>query len=439
MIILGAILLVVFSGVVTLSSYLYLLYVESLRLRASGARSFEYFSEHLRPKLKLNPEEGLRRFAVARQCALVLLSLDLMFLALQEQSIGLALLEAVVLSIAALVLFVHIIPSVLFTRTSGAWAGRLVVPARLIGWTAQPVVVLTGFVSSLAELSADEPPEEKTASASDDIETLLDVGQEEGLIRQEDRKLIQSVVEFGEKTVRKVMTPRPQIVAIDVSSSPEDLRRLFVDEEYSRIPVYEGSIDNILGFIHSRDTLDLDEEDESATGLRDLLRPLPLVPDTKPIHELLREMQEGNHQMAIVVDEYGHTAGLATMEDMMEEIVGEIRDESESEPDVVAESQDSFVVSGNLDLDRLEELAGFRPDSDFESTTIGGLVTEQLGHVPPKGAKVRLDGIEIEVLAADQRHVKSLRVRRIAARDGEAGRARVESGPKEQAPREGAA
>jgi CBS domain containing-hemolysin-like protein len=235
------------------------------------------------------------------------------------------------------------------------------------------------------------------------------------------------------------MTPRPQIVAIDVNSSLEDLRQLFVNEEYSRIPVYEGSIDTILGFIHSRDTLDLDEEDESTTAVRELLRPLPMVPDTKPIHELLREMQEGNHQMAIVIDEYGHTTGLATMEDMMEEIVGEIRDESEPDPDVIKESADSFVVSGNLDLDRLEELAGFRPDDDFESTTIGGLVTEQLGHVPPKGAKVRLDGIEIEVLAADQRHVKSLRVRRLSEEEGEAKSTRGNKSPQERATREGAA
>jgi CBS domain containing-hemolysin-like protein len=439
MIILGAFLLLVFSGVVALSSYYYLLYVESLRLRPRGARSFEYFSEHLRPALKLNPEEGLRRFAVARQVGLVFLSLDLMFLTLREQTVGLALLEAIILSLGALVAFVHIIPSILFTRTSGAWAARLVGPARVIGWMAQPVVVLTGFVSSLAELSADELSDEKTSSASDDIEALLDVGEEEGLIGQEDRKLIQSVVEFGDKTVREVMTPRPQIVAIDVNSSLEDLRQLFVNEEYSRIPVYEGSIDTILGFIHSRDTLDLDEEDESTTALRELLRPLPMVPDTKPIHELLREMQEGNHQMAIVIDEYGHTTGLATMEDMMEEIVGEIRDESEPDPDVIKESADSFVVSGNLDLDRLEELAGFRPDDDFESTTIGGLVTEQLGHVPPKGAKVRLDGIEIEVLAADQRHVKSLRVRRLSEEEGEANSARGDKSPQERATREGAA
>ena len=413
MTILALALIAILGGVAALSSYLYLLYVESLRLRPrENARSFEYFSEHLRPALKLSLEEGLRRFAVARQCALVFLSLDLMFLTLRGQSVFLAMAEAAVLSMAGLILFVHIIPSVLFMRTSGAWAGRVALLARMIGWTAHPVIVLTGFVSSLAELSADPRAEERPASSSDDIEALLDVGQE-------DRKLIQSVVEFGDKTVREVMTPRPRIVAIEQGRTVEELRQLFVDEEYSRIPVYDGTIDKVIGFIHSRDTLDLEQNGGSSVRLRDLVRPLPLVPDTKPILVLLREMQEGNHQMAIVVDEYGHTAGLATMEDLMEEIVGEIRDESEPEPDVVQESANSFLVSGNLDLDRLEEIADFRPAEDFESTTIGGLVTEQLGHVPATGAKVRLDGIEIEVLAADERHVKALRVRRVGHEGGD--------------------
>jgi len=420
MTILALALIAILGGVAALSSYLYLLYVESLRLRPrENARSFEYFSEHLRPALKLSLEEGLRRFAVARQCALVFLSLDLMFLTLRGQSVFLAMAEAAVLSMAGLILFVHIIPSVLFTRTSGAWAGGVTMLARMIGWTAHPVIVLTGFVSSLAELSADPRAEDRPASSSDDIEALLDVGQEEGLIGQEDRKLIQSVVEFGDKTVREVMTPRPRIVAIEQGRTVEELRQLFVDEEYSRIPVYDGTIDKVIGFIHSRDTLDLEQNGGSSVRLRDLVRPLPLVPDTKPILVLLREMQEGNHQMAIVVDEYGHTAGLATMEDLMEEIVGEIRDESEPEPDVVQESANSFLVSGNLDLDRLEEIADFRPAEDFESTTIGGLVTEQLGHVPATGAKVRLDGIEIEVLAADERHVKALRVRRVGPEGGD--------------------
>jgi len=149
--------------------------------------------------------------------------------------------------------------------------------------------------------------------------------------------------------------------------------------------------------------------------VKELIRPIALVPETKPINELLREMQDSNTQMSIVIDEYGHTAGLVTMEDMMEEIVGEIHDESDSRADVVEQPDHSFIVDGNLDVDRLDELVGFRPDDDFESTTIGGLVCEQLGQVPAAGAKMKLDGIEIEVLAGDQKRVSSLRISRIVA------------------------
>ena len=131
----------------------------------------------------------------------------------------------------------------------------------------------------------------------------------------------------------------------------------------------------------------------------------------------MRELQESNAQMAVVIDEYGQTAGLVTMEDMMEEIVGEIRDESDPDRDVSREEDGSFTASGNLDLDRLEELAGFRPSEDLESTTLGGLVCEHLGQVPAAGAKLRLDGLEIEVLAADERRVNQVSVRRRAGRE----------------------
>jgi CBS domain containing-hemolysin-like protein len=147
----------------------------------------------------------------------------------------------------------------------------------------------------------------------------------------------------------------------------------------------------------------------------ELLRPISLIPESKPIHQLLREMQESNTHMAIVIDEYGQTAGLVTLEDLMEEIVGEIRDESEPEPDVVEQPDRSFVASGNLDLDRLADLVGFRPDEEFESTTVGGLVCEQLGSVPSPGRKVRLDGIEIEILEADERRVATVRISRVPA------------------------
>ncbi len=442
------IILPVLCGVVVLASYLHWLYVESLRFRPRGtSRSYEVFEQQIRGRLTLEPQEALRRFSAARQVALIVVALDLVLLTFPGADLHLALLEVLVLSVVALVVFAHMIPSILVMRTAGAWAVPFVPAARIIATAIKPVTLLALFVSSLAELGAEEPAPDKPANPSDEIEALLDAGQEEGLIEEEDRKLIQSVVEFGDKTVREAMTPRPDVVSIDAGNSVEDLRQLFINREYSRIPVYEGTIDQIIGFVHSRDTLELDATNGRGKQVRDLVRPLPLVPETKPIRELLREMQESNQQMSVVIDEYGQTAGLATMEDLMEEIVGEIRDESEESTDVLTQSDNSFVVPGSMDLDRLEELVGFRPDEEFESTTVGGLVCEQLGKVPGPGAKLALDGIRLEVLAADERRVDSVRLWRVRdtpERDGgdtdeadtdEAGQAKAQAPESKAAPK----
>ena len=396
-----------------LSSFVTTLYIEALRLRPhAGAKAFPYCDEFVLPLLNLEEREGARRYSMVRQVSVILLTVDIAFLTTPNGPTPALVIETVILVLAAFTLFGNIVPSVLVSRTDGRWASGFVLPARLMAWTIHPIVLLTGFASSIAELGAEEAEEETPANGSDSIEALLEAGKEEGIIDDEDRKLIQSVVEFGDKTVREAMTARPEIVAIEADKTVKELRELQLEEEYSRIPVYSGTIDNIVGFVHSRDTLEADESERADTKVRDLARSVALAPETKPIQELMRELQQSNSQMAIVIDEYGQTAGLVTMEDLMEEIVGEIRDESEPDLDVEMLPDQSFVSSGNLDLDRLADLVGFRPDGEIESTTVGGLVCEELGQVPVPGAKLRLDGIEIEVLSADERRVRSVRVRR---------------------------
>ena len=161
------------------------------------------------------------------------------------------------------------------------------------------------------------------------IEALISAGEEEGLIQKGDRELIQSVVAFGDKTVREVMTPRPNIVAIRQNASLEELRQLVIHEQFSRIPAYDADIDDITGFVHVRDMFEVDEEERKVRRVQDVMRPIRVVPESKPVNDLLREMQEEGAHMAVVVDEYGATAGIVTMEDMVEEIVGEIHDEHE--------------------------------------------------------------------------------------------------------------
>jgi CBS domain containing-hemolysin-like protein len=305
----------------------------------------------------------------------------------------------------------YIVAPMLYRGTKGRWLIPCTPLLRLRAFAVRPLTAILGFFQSLAELSEDAAVKEE-ASPAGDIEALITAGEEEGLIEKDDRKLIESVVAFGDKTVREVMTPRPKIVAIEAGRSLDDLRELVIHEQYSRIPVYQQEFDRIIGFVHVRDMFELDEAERAYRLVKELARPIRVVPETKPVNDLLREMQQDGAHMVIVIDEYGNVAGLATMEDLVEEILGEIHDEHEPERDVTEESDGRFVVAGSLDVDRLNEILGFRPADDTESTTVGGLVTEWLGHVPKVGETVERDGIRIEVLAGDELKVEQVRVSR---------------------------
>jgi putative hemolysin len=284
----------------------------------------------------------------------------------------------------------------------------------------RPVVALLNFLHSLVDLAGEKTLAEEPPSSAENIDALINAGAEEGLIEEDDRKLIQSVVEFGDKVVREVMTSRPNIVAASADDTLEQLRQIVINEQYSRIPVYENDIDHIAGFVHVRDMFELGEEERLTHKIRDLLRPIRFVPETKPVHDLMREMQHEGAHMVIVVDEYGNTAGLATMEDLVEVILGEIRDEHEPDSDVKEEGEGVYVVAGTFDLDRLKQLLDFQPEEEIESTTVGGLVTEWLGRVPAAGEVVERDGVSIEILASDELRVQKVRVRKAAVAEAAA-------------------
>jgi CBS domain containing-hemolysin-like protein len=274
----------------------------------------------------------------------------------------------------------------------------------------RPLVLALSFLHSLLDITAPEAERDEPATSAENIEALITAGTEEGLIQEDDRKLIQSVVAFGDKVVREVMTPRPNIVSIPAKETLEELRELVVNEQYSRIPVYETSIDDIIGFVHVRDMFEVPESDRLSRTVRELMRPIRFVPETKPVNDLMREMQQEGAHMVIVVDEYGNTAGLATMEDLVEVILGEIRDEHEPGSDVTDDGHGGYIVSGNFDIDRVAEVLDFKPDDEIESTTIGGLVTEWLGRVPHAGEVIEREGIRIEVLASDEMRVEQVRL-----------------------------
>jgi putative hemolysin len=229
---------------------------------------------------------------------------------------------------------------------------------------------------------------------------------------QEERKLLKSIVDFGETLVREVMTPRPDIVAIRAESTLNDLRAVFREQEYSRIPVFKDNLDNILGFVYVKDLLLMGDAVKGDQEITSILRPAYFVPETKQVSELLRDFQRERVQSAIVVDEYGGTAGLVTVEDLVEEIVGEIRDEYDVEAEaVVEEGNGAFVFSGAASVDdMIDRLRTPIEREGFE--TVGGFLLSHVGRVPVVGEVFDIDGLHVEVIDAERRRVRKVRIRR---------------------------
>ena len=403
------------AALLVFGSYLQLLYLESLRLIKRETKALSYFRESLQNKLGYDTEQGALRFSLLKHVSLPFVGV-FVYCAVNRSSVPYwqVVLESLGLSLGVMLVSTYGIPQFLYRRLSSEWMVGLVPFAKLVGASISPLSAPLGFFQTLLDLGKPAEDSQAPADASEHIEALITAGAEEGILEEGDRHLIQQVVAFGDKTVREVMTPRPNIIAIAADRPLEDLRQLVLHEQYSRIPVYEDNVDRIIGFVHVRDMFELDPEQRKEKTLRELIRPIRLVPETKPVNDLLREIQRDSTHMAIVVDEYGNTAGLATLEDLVEEILGEIRDEHEPGRDVRQESEDSFVAPGSLDLDRLEELLHFKPEEDTESTTVGGLVAEWLGHVPKVGESVKRDGIQIDVLAGNELRVEQVRVSRRA-------------------------
>jgi len=317
------------------------------------------------------------------------------------------------LSMAAMLLSAYFIPFFLYFRTDGAWLLKVLPLIRILAACAAPPAAAVHTINSFLDTEKTTNGHPAPTDTVEHVEALIDAGAEEGILEESDRKLIHSVVAFGDKSVREVMTPRPAVIAISFDKTIEDLRQLVIHEGFSRIPVYEENIDHLLGFVHVRDIFELDEADRLSKTLVELMRPLTMVPEMKPVSELLRQMQSEGLHMVAVVDEYGNTAGVATMEDLVEEILGEIHDEHKTERDVRQEADHVYIAPGHLDLDRLHDLLNFRPEEDTESTTVGGLVAEWLGHVPQVGETAERGGIRVEVLAGNERRVEQVRISRV--------------------------
>lgn len=260
--------------------------------------------------------------------------------------------------------------------------------------------------------SDDETPAVESSGEDNGAETP---SPEDDVPEHGARQLFRSLVGFQDRLVREVMTPRPDIVAIRDNASIGELRALLKDSEYSRLLVYGDSLDNVVGFVHMKDAFLKGDGHPDADSITGLVRAAHVVPETKRVPDLLREFQQRQTQTALVVDEYGGTAGLVTVEDLLEELVGEIRDEYdvEAEP-IVEEDDDTFVFSAKVDIDALTQRLGVEIEREgFE--TIGGYLMSRLGRVPSVGERLAFDGLAVDVLEAERRRVLKVRVRRAQA------------------------
>jgi CBS domain containing-hemolysin-like protein len=372
--------------------------------------NIDVFEQKVEPRLKVSRGRAALSMAVLTQLTISAITLLVGYAVFHDGKwSGAECFQAAVSLVLIIVVCNRVLPFVFFSRSKGEWLVPLVPLLRLLIYVSMPVTLIIGFCQSVAALTrehADEEPEHPAEA----VEALIEAGQEEGILEGADRELIQSVVEFGEKTVRAAMTPRPEIVAVPEDTTVEQFVELLRTKPFSRVPVYEGSVDHIKGIVHAHDVLQVADTEARTRTVASLMRPdVCFVPESKRTSELLREMQRGNVRMAIVIDEYGGVAGLVTIEDLVEEIVGEIRDEHETHTDIVRESEHSFVVPGNMDVDHLDELLGTRPEPR-EATTVAGLVSEVLGRIPEKGEVIESDGLKFEILESTDRRVERLRV-----------------------------
>lgn len=423
-----AIAVVILCGVLLLSAYADRVYSEMGKFLSRAYQdNLDAWVERIEPRF------GLSRDSIAL-CASILRLTSVAALALLvgrsvHQPGAVSYLVTLVELALAVVVFDRLVPQLLFTRTRGRWVSRIRLVFQSLFFLVMPLTLLVSLLLGIAQLAEHEDADEQPTS-DEGVDALLEAGEEEGILEESDRALVRSVVEFGDMVVREVMTPRPEIFAVPDTTTLTEFTQQLVESAFSRVPVYSGSLDNITGIAFAHDLLQITDNDASQQTVRTLQRAAAFTPEPKRVNELLREMQSEKQHMRIVIDEYGAVAGLVTIEDLLEAIVGNIEDEHDEEPvpneAVHDEGDGSWLVPGNLDLSDLRDLLQAHAESadeqeetrvrsrlpqDLESTTVGGLVSEMAGHIPMPGEVVEAEGLRLEVLASTARLVTRVRVR----------------------------
>jgi len=321
-------------------------------------------------------------------------------------------LTALALLLVLILVFSEALPKALALRNPAQAAQVLAGPMAMLGWLLAPLLSLIGFViGPIVRALSGHNISKLPLVTEEELRLLVNVGEEEGLIEPDEREMIEGIFSFGDTLVREVMIPRVDIVALDESASLEEALELVITHGHSRIPVYRDTIDQIIGILYAKDMLPWLRAGQRDKSFADLLRPPHFVPETMKVDALLKDLQARKVHLAIVVDEYGGTAGLATIEDLLEEIVGEIQDEYDAEePSLRFAGEGELIADARVLLDDLNDVTGLHIESD-ESDRIGGLVYERLGRVPKVGDEVQLDDrVRITVLSVEGLRPRQLRL-----------------------------
>jgi CBS domain containing-hemolysin-like protein len=439
--------LTVLLVILALAAYVDRVYSEMGKFLAREYQdNIDSWEEFIEPRLRLGRESIALSASVLRQLTLAAMAL-LWGLHLYNRTNALveipstgAIARAAAELILLILIFDRLLPQILFARTQGLWLRKMVFVLQVFFYLILPVTIVLQLLLSIAALAEPEDTTEEERP-SEAMEALLEAGEEEGILEESDRELVRSVVEFGDKVVREVMTPRPEIFAVPGTLTLREFTAEINEHAFSRVPVYAGSLDHVTGIAFAHDLLKILDIEAGTRTVAQIQRPAAFVPETKKVAELLREMQREKQHMRIVIDEYGGVAGLVTIEDLLEAIVGDIadeHDEAQPEESAVPGPDGSYTVPGNFEVSRLRELfadqleQAERPAEDgepteeidaqeeesdplrlpqgYESTTLGGLVSEIAGHIPAPGEVVEQDGLRLEVLASTDRRIDRVRV-----------------------------
>ncbi|SDE76430.1 hemolysin family protein [Terriglobus roseus] len=412
--------IVLLLAVLTLSSYADRVYSEMGKFLARAYQeNLDAWTERIEPRLGLSRDSVALSASILRQGSLALLAL---ILGVHRARVGggwPAYAETVAELALIIIVFDRMLPQVLFARTRGEWVSNARIPLQVLFYLILPLTLTLGLLESIVSL-AEPDNEEEEEHPDEGVDALLEAGEEEGILEESDRALVRSVVEFGDLVVREVMTPRPEMFTVPESMTLAEFTAALNENAFSRVPVYRDTVDEITGIAFAHDLLQITDIDANTRTVRDMQRPAAFVPEPKKVNELLREMQSEKQHMRIVIDEYGTVAGLVTIEDLIEAIVGNIEDEHDEDAEVIEEEDGSWIVPGNMDVAKLRDLLQkdaeederepLRLRTDLEASTVGGLVSELAGHIPHPGEVIEEDGLRLEVVNATSRLVKRVRV-----------------------------